>query len=132
MQNHILLDSFRNIIVVNMEVLPRPPYYHDFIPSDNHLFRSLQHFRWKNALTVKSLKMILTVYLIRRLNNFTPGVNKLRNRWYNKEHLLFSHLKITRLAFQLNILFKQKYLNTNSNDNLFQFRNTILKNNFLK
>ncbi|CAK9826702.1 Histone-lysine N-methyltransferase SETMAR [Anthophora retusa] len=76
----ITVEKIKNF---SWELLPHPPYSPDLVPSDYHLFRSMQHFlSGKNFNNSEDVKSALNEYFNSKFQKFFEnGIRKLTDRW---------------------------------------------------
>ena len=80
---HCARRTLEKINELGWEVLPHPPYSPDIVPSDFHLFRSLQHFlsgkKLKNLDDVQNV--ISRYFVLKPIDFYRSGIENLHTRW---------------------------------------------------
>ena len=82
-RTHIAKQTQAKILEFDMEVLSDPPYLPNLVPSDYHLFRSLQHFLdGKRFITKDDEKTNIESFFSSQLEDlYSRGINSLPDRW---------------------------------------------------
>ena len=80
---HVAKMVHEKIAQLGWEVLPHPPYSPDLVPSDYHLFRSLQHYLGEKSYDKEAdiKNDIQSFFDSKPLSFYESGIRKLVEKW---------------------------------------------------